>query len=277
MQLFLHFIYVVYRMYLYINNEKLYMSQLLNVQDLKAKIGQKDILTGANLEINAGEVHVIMGPNGSGKSTLANVVMGNPKFEQTGGSIEFKGENINESEPEERSAAGLFMAFQYPREIAGVQLDRFLFLAYQTIMKARHGDDVELMSVFDFNKKLQEEMEKLSMKKEFATRSLNQGFSGGEKKKAEMLQLAMLEPELVILDETDSGLDVDALKIVAEGVNRFKSEKTGVLIVTHYQRILQYLKPDFVHVMVDGKIVKSGGPELAKELEENGYEKYLES
>lgn len=253
------------------------MSQLLNVQGLEAKIGQKDILTGANLEINAGEVHVIMGPNGSGKSTLANVVMGNPKFEQTGGAIEFKGENITEAEPEERSAAGLFMAFQYPREIAGVQLDRFLFLAYQTIMKARHGEDVELMSVFDFNKKLQEEMEKLSMKKEFATRSLNQGFSGGEKKKAEMLQLAMLEPELVILDETDSGLDVDALKIVAEGVNRFKSEKTGVLIVTHYQRILQYLKPDFVHVMVDGKIVKSGGPELAKELEENGYEKYLQS
>lgn len=251
------------------------MSHLLEIKDLKAKIAQKGILKGANLVINPGEVHVIMGPNGSGKSTLANMIMGNPKFEYESGSINFLGEDITESEPEERAGKGVFMAFQYPREIAGVQLDRFLFLAYQTIMKARHGDDVELLSVFDFNKKLQVEMDKLLMKKEFSTRSLNQGFSGGEKKKAEMLQLAMLEPVLAILDETDSGLDVDALKVVAESVNRFKSPEKSILVVTHYQRILQYLDPDFVHVMVDGQIVKSGGPELAKELEEEGYEKYL--
>lgn len=251
------------------------MSSLLKIRDVHASIGQKAILNGLNLEINTGETHVIMGPNGSGKSTLANVIMSNPKFEMTQGQIEFNGEDITEIEVEERAAKGLFMAFQYPREIAGVQLDRFLYLAYQNIMKARHGDDVELMSVFDFNKKLESEMEQLSMKKEFAQRSLNQGFSGGEKKKAEMLQLGILEPTLAILDETDSGLDVDALKIVSEAVNRFKNESKSVLIVTHYQRILQYVKPDFVHVMVDGKIVKSGGADLAKDLEEQGYERYL--
>jgi len=251
------------------------MSQLLHIDGLSAQIDEKSILNELNLTINAGETHVIMGPNGSGKSTLANVIMGNPKFEQTSGNITLNNENINDMSPEERVAAGIFMAFQYPREIAGVQLDRFLYLAYQNVMKARHGDDVELLSVFDFNKKLQAEMSELAIKPEFAKRSLNQGFSGGEKKKAEMLQLAILEPTLAILDETDSGLDVDALKIVSEAVNRFKNENRAVLIVTHYQRILQYVQPDFVHVMVDGRIIKSGGPDLARELEENGYEQFL--
>lgn len=250
---------------------------LLTIKNLKTVIGEKPILQGIDLEIGEGQVHVIMGPNGSGKSTLAHTLMGNPKFEVTDGTISFNNDDITEENPEDRASKGIFMAFQYPREIAGVQLDRFLFMAYSNIFKARFGDDYELMSVFDFNKELKSVMEELKMKTEFSTRSLNQGFSGGEKKKAEMLQMFMLDPQLVILDETDSGLDVDALKVVSQAVNTFKAknEKKSVLLVTHYQRILEYIKPDFVHVLVDGKIVKSGGAELAKELETEGYDKYL--
>lgn len=252
------------------------MSKLLEIKGLEANIGDKAILKGVDLNINEGEVHVIMGPNGSGKSTLANVIMGHPKFEVEKGSITMKKEDVLDMEPEERAKHGIFMAFQYPKEIAGVAMDRFLYTAYKNIFKARHPEE-RALTVFQFKKKLKAEVEKLKMKSELSTRSLNEGFSGGEKKKAEMLQLSLLQPDLAILDETDSGLDVDALKIVGEAVNAYKKEnkKRSVLIVTHYQRILDYVKPDFVHVMVDGRIVTSGDASLVEELEKEGYEKYL--
>ena len=242
---------------------------MLQIKTLKAGIKNKPILNGVNLEINQGETHVIMGPNGSGKSTLANVIMGNPQFTQTGGEIIFDNKKISSLSPEERAALGLFMAFQYPREISGVQLDRFLFMAYRNLAKSR---GLQEMDIFNFRKKMDAEMATLKIKPEFAERSLNQGFSGGEKKKVEMLQLAMLEPKLAILDEADSGLDVDALKIVGSAVNRFKNKEKGILIVTHYQRILEYIQPDYVHVMVGGKIVKSGDIELVRAIETTGYE-----
>lgn len=251
------------------------MNNLLELHEVFASIGEVDILHGVSLDIKPGCVHVIMGPNGSGKSTLANIIMGNPKYKVTAGTISLNGNDITNFAPEERATLGVFMAFQYPREIVGVQMDRFLFTAYQSIMKNRYGEDVKLMSVFEFNAKLKDEMDKLGMKAGFVARSLNQGFSGGEKKKAEMLQLTMLDPLVAILDETDSGLDVDALKIVGESVNRFRENKEkSVLIVTHYQRLLRYVNPDFVHVMVAGKIVMSGGPELAQKLEDEGYEAF---
>jgi len=246
----------------------------LEINNLSVSIGEKPILKRVKLTIQKGETHVIMGPNGSGKSTLANVVMGNPRFIVSSGKIFFESTDITELAPEERSHKGIFMAFQYPREIAGVQLDRFLFMAYNNIQKAKNPKSAGL-SVFDFNKKLHEEMKKLCMNAEFSSRSINEGFSGGEKKKAEMLQLAVLEPKLAILDETDSGLDVDALKIVGEAVNRFKNSERSVLLVTHYQRILQYIKPDYVHVMIGGTIVKSGGIELAEILEKDGYQQFI--
>ena len=242
---------------------------MLQIKTLKAGIKNKPILNGVNLEINQGETHVIMGPNGSGKSTLANVIMGNPQFTQTGGEIILDNKKISSLSPEERAALGLFMAFQYPREISGVQLDRFLFMAYRNLAKSR---GLQEMDIFNFRKKMDAEMATLKIKPEFAERSLNQGFSGGEKKKVEMLQLAMLEPKLAILDEADSGLDVDALKIVGSAVNRFKNKEKGILIVTHYQRILEYIQPDYVHVMVGGKIVKSGDIELVRAIETTGYE-----
>ena len=226
------------------------------------------------MNIKGGEMHVIMGPNGSGKSTLANVLMGNPKFTKLSGRIVFRGKNIVAQTPDKRAAMGLFLAFQYPREISGVALNRFLFLAYSKL-KTDEGKKSGQISVFEFQKKLQEEMRLLKMNTELTSRGINEGFSGGEKKKAEMLQLGILDPEMAILDETDSGLDVDALKIVGEAIKRFAKKNKAVLLVTHYQRLLKYLKPDYIHVMVDGKIVKSGGPELAKELEKYGYERYL--
>lgn len=245
---------------------------MLHIKNLHAAIIDKPILNGVDLIINPGETHVIMGPNGSGKSTLANVLMGHPKFRVTQGEVVFEGENSTATEPEARAAKGMFMAFQYPREIAGVQLDRFLFMAYSNILKAQ-GKENEIPNIFDFNKKLETLAEDLKMKPELVHRPLNVGFSGGEKKKAEMLQLGLLPSKLAILDETDSGLDVDALKVVGEAVQAYKTDGKSILIITHYNRILEYVKPDFVHVMVEGKIVKSGGGELVKELEEKGYEK----
>lgn len=246
---------------------------LLNIENLRVSIGEKKILNGVDLKINRGECHVIMGPNGSGKSTLANVLMGHPKFTITQGRIFFLTQEIKELEAEKRAALGIFLAFQYPREIQGVQMDRFLFAAYLSLHRSRYPDKPHL-SVFEFNEKLKKELELLHIKPELPYRFINEGFSGGEKKKAEMLQLTLLEPILAILDETDSGLDVDSLKIVAKSVERFRNPERGVLIVTHYKRLLEYLLPDFVHVMVNGKIVRSGGSQLADELEREGYRAY---
>lgn len=246
---------------------------LLQIRNLSASIGEKKILSNLTLDIQRGETHVLMGPNGSGKSTFAHVLMGNPKFTVRKGAIDFKGKNILPLEPEERARLGMFLAFQYPREISGVQLDRFLFLAYNNLQKARNPN-FQQISVFEFQKKITEELEKLRMNSELSSRSLNEGFSGGEKKKSEMLQLMVLEPEFAILDETDSGLDVDALKMVGDTINRFRTKNRGVLIVTHYQRLLRYVRPDFVHVMIHGKIVESGKAELADELEGSGYERF---
>lgn len=249
---------------------------LLSIHNLHAHIDAVEILKGLNLEIHAGEIHAIMGPNGSGKSTLSNIIMGNPVYETTEGSITFDNNDILAMEVDERAKAGIFMAFQYPREISGVGFLEFLRNSYIAVHTAK-DEKFEVPSVFQFKKQVKEKMKSLNMKTTFLDRSINQGFSGGEKKKAEMLQLALLEPKLAILDETDSGLDVDALRIVAESVNNIKKEHphTAILIITHYQRILDYITPDSIHVMVDGKIVKSGGKELAQELEKTGYTPYL--
>lgn len=249
------------------------MSSLLEIRNLKVAVGKKVILKGISLSLNKGEIHVVMGPNGSGKSTLANVISGNPKFSIVEGDILFKGESIMGYTPEERAMQGIFMAFQYPKEISGLALDRFLFTAYSNLQKARNPK-AQPLSVFEFNEKVSKELQKLKMKVDISSRGLNEGFSGGEKKKSEMLQLAVLEPTLAILDETDSGLDIDALKVVGASVNRFINKNRSVLLVTHYQRILQYLRPDFVHVMIQGRIVESGGIEVAEKLEREGYEKY---
>jgi len=249
------------------------MTPLLEIKDLEVKIDDKAILRGVNLIINEGEVHAIMGPNGSGKSTLSNVIMGHPKYEVTGGDILYKGKSILKMEPHERALTGIFLAFQYPKEIAGVTLQEFLMAAYRA--KQAHADPSKPpILVFRFQKMLKEIMAELKMPEDFASRFLNVGFSGGEKKKAEALQMAVLRPELAIMDETDSGLDVDALKIISGSINKImrKRKGTGVLLVTHYQRILKHIKPNYVHVMKDGRIVKSGDHELAHELEEKGYE-----
>ncbi|PIR20406.1 MAG: Fe-S cluster assembly ATPase SufC [Deltaproteobacteria bacterium CG11_big_fil_rev_8_21_14_0_20_47_16] len=238
---------------------------LFKIEDLKVSIEGKQILDGVNLTINAGEIHALMGRNGTGKSTLANTLMGHPKYEITGGKIWLAGQDITELEPEERSIAGLFLAFQYPIAIPGVNVVNFLRAA----LKAHRGGD---MPIKDFRILLKEQMNLLSMQQSFASRYVNDGFSGGEKKRLEILQMAMLNPKMVLLDETDSGLDIDALKVVAEGINRTMTKDRGVLLVTHYQRILDFVKPNFVHVMMNGKIVKSGGPELALELEKQGYD-----
>lgn len=240
---------------------------LLKIENLKTEIEGKEILKGLNLEINKGEVHVIMGPNGAGKSTLANTIMGHPKYEVIDGDISFEGEVINELKPNERAKKGLFLSFQYPEEIPGVTVENFL----RTAKIAVTGKPLKILS---FKKALKEKMELLEMKEEYASRYLNLGFSGGEKKKNEILQMAILEPKLAILDETDSGLDVDAIKIVSKGVKELKSEENSILIITHHNKILDYLEPDFVHIMVEGKIVKTGDFSLAKEIEANGYEAY---
>jgi len=238
---------------------------LLEIKNLRANIGDTEILKGVSLTINAGEIHAIMGPNGSGKSTLANVLMGNPAYTVTGGEVRFKGEPINEMTPDARARMGLFLAFQYPVAIPGVTMVNFLRQA----VNARRGADVP---VREFRELLFEKMGLLKMDQEFARRYVNDGFSGGEKKRAEMLQMAMLQPSMAVLDETDSGLDIDALRTVAEGVNALMNPEMGLLLITHYQRMLNYIKPQFVHVLVDGRIARSGGPELAEELEATGYE-----
>ena len=248
-------------------------SPILDVAALRAGVADGDlgILKGVDLTIRPGETHAIMGPNGSGKSTLAKVVAGHPAYEPTGGSVTFAGEDLLEMEPDERALAGVFMAFQYPVEIPGVSIANFL----RTALQARLEDDEEL-DLFDFQELLMERMELLEMDPSFAQRPVNDGFSGGEKKRNEILQMAVLKPALAVMDETDSGLDIDALKIVANGVNTLKRENPdmSVLLITHYQRILNHVTPDVVHVMVDGRIVESGGPEVALELEARGYEEY---
>lgn len=242
---------------------------MIEIKDLEASIDGKKILKGFNLTIKAGEIHAIMGPNGAGKSTLAKVLAGDPSYEVVAGEVWFKGQNVLDLEPEERAHFGLFMSFQYPLEIPGITNIQFLQSAYNACAKAR-GE--ELLSEETFAAKLDEKMALMEMKGEFKVRNLNEGFSGGEKKRNEILQMAVLEPSFAILDETDSGLDIDAMRIVANGVNKLHSEERGLLLITHYQRLLDYIKPHFVHVMVDGKIVHSGGAELALELEAKGYE-----
>jgi len=247
--------------------------KILKIENLHAGVDGEQILNGVNLTVKPGEVHCIMGPNGSGKSTLVNTIMGHPSYSVTDGSVEFGNENILEMEPHQRALSGLFLAFQYPKEVAGVSMLNFLTAAYNAHLLSS-DPDAKPMKAFKFRKEIMKEMKSLSIDPLFLDRFLNQGFSGGEKKKAEILQLKMLRPTIALLDETDSGLDVDALKIVADGVNSMKSDDFGVLLVTHYQRILDYVQPDFVHVMKNGKIVESGNKELAIELEAKGYESY---
>ena len=242
---------------------------MLEIKNLHAKVEEKDILKGINLEIKPGEVHAIMGPNGSGKSTLASVITGKEEYEMTDGQILFENENLEDVSPEERAHKGIFMSFQYPIEIPGVTTTNFIKTAINETRKAQGEKE---MSAKDMLQKLREKCDLLDIDQKFLSRSINDGFSGGEKKRNEIFQMAMLEPKLAILDETDSGLDIDALKIVANGVNKLKSKDNAVLVITHYQRLLDHIVPDFVHVLFDGKIVKSGGKELASELEEKGYD-----
>ncbi|MBV9674055.1 MAG: Fe-S cluster assembly ATPase SufC [Verrucomicrobia bacterium] len=237
------------------------------IRDLKVSIDATEIIRGLDLEFHKGEVHAIMGPNGSGKSTLAKVMAGHPDYEVTGGDILLDGESILDLEPEERSRKGLFLAFQYPIEIPGVSNANFLRAALQ----ARLPEGEELDAV-EFYERLYQKMDTLEIRREFTSRSVNEGFSGGEKKRNEILQMAMLEPSYAVLDETDSGLDVDALRVVANGVNKLRSPKIGILLITHYQRLLNYIVPDFVHVMYEGRIVRSGDKELALELDSQGYD-----
>ena len=243
---------------------------MLNIENLKAKIDNKEILKGLNLNIKPGEVHAIMGPNGSGKSTLSNILSGKKGYE-INGTVSFEGENLLELETEERAHKGIFLAFQYPLEIPGVNTNTFLKTSINAIKKARGEKELDAI---EFLKLIKQKSLELKFDEKILSRQLNVGFSGGEKKKNEILQMSMLDPKLSILDETDSGLDIDALKIVADGVNTLRDEKNSFLIITHYQRLLDYIKPDFVHVLIDGKIIKSGGAELALELEKKGYENF---
>lgn len=242
---------------------------MLNIHNLKAEIEGKSILKGIDLQINPGEVHAIMGPNGSGKSTLSSVIAGREEYEVTDGSILFEGEDIAELAPEERAHRGIFLSFQYPVEIPGVSVTNFIKSAINETRKAKGLDP---MPAKEMLQKMREKMELLEMNREFMNRGINDGFSGGEKKRNEIFQMAMLEPKLAILDETDSGLDIDALKIVANGVNKLRTSENAVLLITHYQRLLEYIVPDFVHVLYQGKIVKSGDKSLALELEAKGYD-----
>jgi len=239
----------------------------LEIKDLHVEIEGKEILKGVNLTINTGEIHAIMGPNGTGKSTLASAIMGHPKYEVTSGSVLLDGEDVLEMEVDERAKAGLFLAMQYPSEITGVTNADFMRSAVNA--RREEGDEISLMK---FIRELDSKMEVLEMDQDMATRYLNEGFSGGEKKRNEILQLMMLKPKFAVLDEIDSGLDIDALKIVSKGINEMRGEGFGCLIITHYQRLLNYITPDFVHVMMQGRVVKSGGAELAKQLEESGYD-----
>ena len=237
----------------------------LEIQNLHVRTEEREILHGVDLVINKGETHALMGPNGSGKSTLANTLMGNPTYEITEGTILLDGEDLTEADPDDRAKAGLFLAFQYPVSIPGVSVANFL----RTAINAKREEPIK---VKEFGQLLKKNMEVLRVEREFTSRYLNDGFSGGEKKRAEILQLAMLEPAYAVLDETDSGLDIDALRVVSDGVNALRGPNMGSLIITHYTRILQYVKPDFVHIMLNGRIVQEGGPELADHLEEKGYD-----
>ena len=240
----------------------------LEIRNLHVSAEDKEILKGLNLSVSRGEKHALMGPNGSGKSTLANTIMGHPALEITEGEIIFQGEDITDAAPEERSRAGLFLAFQYPVAVPGVTVAKYLRMALNAHREARGEDQISLK---DFRKETEAAMELVNIPRDFSSRYINDGFSGGEKKRMEVLQLAMLQPKIAVLDETDSGLDIDALRIVAEGVNKFAGPDMGVLIITHYQRILHLVQPDVVHIMFDGRIVKEGGPELVGELEKKGY------
>ncbi|MCX6137257.1 MAG: Fe-S cluster assembly ATPase SufC [Ignavibacteriales bacterium] len=247
---------------------------MLEIKNLHASVAGKEILRGINLTVNAGEVHAVMGPNGSGKSTLAQVLAGHPSYEITEGEVIYKGKNLLEMPPEERAKDGVFLAFQYPVEIPGVSNSYFLKAGLNEVRKYR---GLETLDALQFLKLLKEKMKIVEMDPSFINRPVNEGFSGGEKKRNEILQMAVLEPTLAILDETDSGLDIDALRIVSEGVNTLKRPDNACIVVTHYQRLLNYIVPDFVHVLVNGRIVKSGGKELALELEANGYDQIKEA
>lgn len=242
---------------------------LLEIKNLHAGIDGKEILKGLNLQVEKGEVHAIMGPNGSGKSTLAKVLAGHPSYEVLQGEVLYEGKNLLELEPDERAKAGVFLAFQYPVEVPGVSNSQFLRLAYNEKMKHLGQEELDPL---EFNDYLKEKAKVVEMSSDFFKRSVNEGFSGGEKKRNEILQMAVLEPKLAVLDETDSGLDIDALRIVAGGVNQLRNAEKAIILVTHYQRLLNYIEPDFVHVLANGKIVKQGGKELALELEEKGYD-----
>ena len=242
---------------------------MLTIKDLHASIEGKQILRGLNLQVNAGEVHAIMGPNGSGKSTLSQVLAGREDYQIDGGSVTYNGQDLLDMAVEERAREGLFMAFQYPIEIPGVSNAYFLRASLNAIRRQRGEPELDAI---DFLKLVKAEMKTVGMREEFLYRSVNEGFSGGEKKRNEVLQMSLLEPKLAILDETDSGLDIDALRVVADGVNRLRSPDRGLIVITHYQRLLDYITPDFVHVMMQGRVVKSGGPELAQRLEKEGYE-----
>ena len=245
------------------------MTQLLNIKKLHASIDGKEILKGLDLVVNAGEVHAIMGPNGAGKSTLASVLVGNPKYEVTSGSVQFQGKDLLELAPEVRAHEGLFLSFQYPVEIPGVSMTNFLRASLNEIRVARNMPPI---SASEFLKLIKEKRELVELDKDLANRSVNVGFSGGEKKRNEIFQMALLNPLLSVLDETDSGLDIDALRIVANGVNQLKTKDNATIVITHYQRLLDYIKPDIVHVLYNGRIIKSAGPELALELEDKGYD-----
>lgn len=242
---------------------------LLNIKDLHATVDGKEILKGLSLEVNEGEIHAIMGPNGAGKSTLASVLVGNPNFEVTGGEVLYRDKDLLEMSPEERAWEGLFLSFQYPVEIPGVSMTNFMRAAMN---EKRKYNNEEPISASDFLKLMKEKRQLVELDSSLASRSVNEGFSGGEKKRNEIFQMAMLEPKLTIMDETDSGLDIDALRIVANGVNKLRRSDNATVVITHYQRLLDYIKPDFVHVLYNGRIVKSAGPELALELEDKGYD-----
>ena len=238
---------------------------MLKIENLRAEIDGQEIIKGLDLEVGKGEIHAIMGPNGSGKSTLSNVLMGHPRYEVTGGSVTFQGEDVLEMEPDERAKLGMFLAFQYPSEVPGVSVANFLRTAVNSVRE-------EELSPMEMFRLIQDKMKVMQMDPKFAERYLNEGFSGGEKKRNEILQMLMLEPKLAIMDETDSGLDIDALQVVAKGVNELRGPEFSAVIITHYQRILRYIEPDHVHVMLDGRLVTSGGKQLALELEDKGYE-----
>ncbi len=242
---------------------------MLKIKNLHAIVENQEILKGVNLEVSPGEIHAVMGPNGSGKSTLASVLAGHPKYEVTRGTIQFKDKDLLEMEPEDRSREGLFLSFQYPVEIPGVSLVNFMRSAINEQRKYRSEEPI---SATDFLKMMRDKRKLLGMDSQLVSRSVNEGFSGGEKKKNEIFQMAMINPLLAILDETDSGLDIDALRVVAAGVNKLQTKENATILITHYQRLLEYIKPDFVHVIYDGKVIKSGGPDLALELEKKGYE-----